>query len=54
MQDQDQDQDQPESSLQSHSVSREDTMVEHSVVVNEEAIEEPLDYMQALQSVKFD
>ena len=40
----------------SQPVSREDTMVEHSVVINHESsprIEEA-DYLQALQSVKFD
>ena len=41
---------------ESFDVSREDTMVEHSVVINDESspgIEEA-DYMQALQSVKYD
>ena len=37
----------------SHGVSREDTMVEHSIAVNEEA-NEKADYLQALQSAKFD
>jgi hypothetical protein len=39
-----------------HSVSREDTMVERSLVVNEyeQVVEEDQDYFKALQSVKFD
>ena len=40
---------------ESQGVSREDTMVEHSVTVNEE--EAPVgvsDYMHALESAKFD
>ena len=40
---------------ESHEVSREDTMVEHSVVVNEEVKEEDEnDYMAALESMKLD
>ena len=36
-------------------MSRQDTMVEHSVVVNEEVNDEDaVDYMQAIDSVKFD
>ena len=33
---------------ESHGISREDTMVEHSLVVNEEANEEEADYLKAL------
>ena len=45
-----------ENENESHTVSREDTMVEHSVVVNEEIkeIDEDCDYMAALQSMKVD
>ena len=39
---------------ESHEISREDTMVEHSVVVNEESPSVDADYLQALESVKFD
>ena len=46
-----------EQASESNGVSREDTMVEHSVVVNEGA-DQPLlgesDYMQALESAKLD
>ena len=49
----------PESSdlgSDSHGISREDTMVEHSVVVNEEDDTQSAvsGYMKALESVKFD
>ena len=39
---------------ESNEISREDTMVEHSVVVNEESPSVDADYLQALESVKFD
>ncbi len=39
---------------ESHEISREDTMVEHSVVVNEESPDMNADYLHALESVKFD
>ena len=48
--------DSSEQASDSNGISREDTMVEHSVVVNEE-IDAPLgelNYMQALASAKFD
>ena len=38
---------------ESHDISREDTMVEHSVVVNEEICEEA-DYLKALDCAKFE
>lgn len=38
---------------ESHTISREDTMVEHSVVVNEE-INEEADYLKALDCAKFE
>ena len=39
---------------ESNGVSREDTMVEHSVTVNEEVADQPADYIHALASVKMD
>ncbi len=39
---------------ESHTISREDTMVEHSVVVNEESPDMDADNLHALESVKFD
>ena len=44
-----------EAESESHGVSREDTMVEHSVVVNEDVqVAEASDYMHALECVKFE